>query len=415
MSAPESSADKPAAEAKATSKKPSRRPAFMLGGLAIAAVIGWFVHARLTADEEDTDDAQVEADVVPIAARTGGAILHLSVVENQIVHAGDVLVEIDPAEPTARLQAAQAELATARAQAAQADAQAELTGATASATLHSARAGVSSAVDAVHSADAQIAAAQAAVDRAAVGVAAARRALDRSTALRQQGSVAQAELDDAQTRFDDASANEAQARAQLATATASRSVATAHVGEAHGQLEQREPVDTQVAIARAAADVAHAHVTSAEAALALAQLTLSYTRVVAVRDGVVSRLAVHEGQLIVPSQTLAMLVPTETYLVANFKETQIGRMHPGDRVDVHVDAFPGVELHGRIESLSSGTGSRFSLLPPDNASGNFVRVVQRVPVRISWQELPAGVELRPGLSADVVVHVGTQAEAHAAR
>jgi membrane fusion protein (multidrug efflux system) len=148
-------------------------------------------------------------------------------------------------------------------------------------------------------------------------------------------------------------------------------------------------------------------VTSAEAALALAQLTLSYTRVVAVRDGVVSRLAVHEGQLIVPSQTLAMLVPTETYLVANFKETQIGRMHPGDRVDVHVDAFPGVELHGRIESLSSGTGSRFSLLPPDNASGNFVRVVQRVPVRISWQELPAGVELRPGLSADVVVHVGT--------
>jgi membrane fusion protein (multidrug efflux system) len=195
---------------------------------------------------------------------------------------------------------------------------------------------------------------------------------------------------------------------------AARQAASAHVGEAHGQLEQRAPVDTQVAIARAAADVAHAHVTSAEAAVALAELTVGYTRVTAVRDGIVSRLAVREGQLVQPTQTLAMLVPTETYLVANFKETQIGRMHPGDRVDVHVDAFPGVVLQGRVESLSSGTGSRFSLLPPDNASGNFVRVVQRVPVRIAWSSLPSEVELRPGLSADVVVHVG-EGEAHASR
>jgi membrane fusion protein (multidrug efflux system) len=400
---------------KPSATRASRRPAIALGVLAIAVATVWFVHGRLTADQEDTDDAQVEADVVPIAARTGGAILRLAIVENQAVHAGDVLIEIDPAEATAHVQAAEAELATARAQATQADAQADLTERTASATLHTARAGVSSAVDAVHSADAQVAAAQAAVDRAAVSVAAARRSLDRATGLRQQGTVAQAELDDAQTRFDDASANEAQARAQLATTMAARQAASAHVGEAHGQLEQREPVDEQVAIARAAADVAHAHVTSAEAALALARLTLSYTRVTAVRDGVVSRLAVREGQLVGPGQTLAMLVPADTYLVANFKETQIGRMHAGDRVDVHVDAFPDVVLHGRLESLSSGTGSRFSLLPPDNASGNFVRVVQRVPVRITWSDLPQDVVLRPGLSADVVVHVGSRSEAHAER
>lgn len=402
-------------ESKKPAAKPSRRPAILLGVLAAVVAVGWFVHGRLTANEEDTDDAQVEADVVPVAARAGGAVLHVHVTENQAVHEGDVLVEIDPAEATAHVQAAEAELATARAAAAQADAQAELTEATASATLHTARATVSSAVDAVHSADAQVAAAQAAVDRAAVSVAAARRALDRATGLHGQGTVSQSELDDAQTRFDDASGAEAQARAQLATAQASRQAASAHVGEAHGQLEQREPVDTQVAIARAAADVAHAHVTGAEAALALAQLTLSYTRVVAMQDGVISRLSVHEGQLVQPSQTIAMLVPNDTYLVANFKETQIGRMRPGDRVDVHVDAYPDAVLHGRIESLSSGTGSRFSLLPPDNASGNFVRVVQRVPVRIAWSDLPEGVTMRPGLSADVVVHVGESAEPHAAR
>lgn len=393
----------------------NRRPAIALGALALVVVGGYALHEHLVANEEDTDDAQVEADVVPVAARTGGAILHVAVVENQAVHAGDLLVEIDPAEATAHLAAARAELATARAQAAQADAQADLTERTASATLHTARAGVSSAVDAVHSADAQVAGAQAAVDRAAVSVAAARRALDRALGLRQQGTVAQSELDDAQTRFDEASASEAQARAQLATAQAARQAASAHVGEAHGQLEQREPVDEQVAIARAAADVAHAHVASAEANVSLAELTLSYTRVVAAGDGVVSRLAVHEGQLVMTGQTLAMLVPTDTYLVANFKETQIGRMHPGDHVDVHVDAFPDVVLHGQIESLSSGTGSRFSLLPPDNASGNFVRVVQRVPVRIRWAELPSDITLRPGLSADVVVHVGQSGEAHAAR
>jgi membrane fusion protein (multidrug efflux system) len=396
---------------------PSRRPVIALGVLAMTVSGGWYVHGRLTADLEDTDDAQVDADVVPIAARTGGAILRVAIGENQVVHAGDLVIEIDPAEATAHVQAAEAELATARAAWAQADAQAELTGATASAGLHTARASVSSAVDAVHSADAQVTAAQAAVDRAAVSVVAARRALDRATGLRSQGTVSQAELDDAQTRFDDASAAEAQAQAQLATAQAGRQAATAHVGEAHGQLEQREPVDTQVAIAHAAADVARAHVASAEAALELARLTLSYTRVIAPHDGVVSRLGVHEGQLVQPSQTLAMLVPTETYLVANFKETQIGRMQPGDVVDVHVDAFPDLELHGRVESLSSGTGARFSLLPPDNASGNFVRVVQRVPVRIAWVDLPDGVVLRPGLSADAVVHVAREhgGEAHASR
>jgi membrane fusion protein (multidrug efflux system) len=142
----------------------------------------------------------------------------------------------------------------------------------------------------------------------------------------------------------------------------------------------------------------------AESALALARLQLGYTKVVAVEDGLVTKLSVQAGQMIQIGQPLAELVPDRTYVVANFKETQIGRMRPGQTARIHIDAFPGVDLDGRVESLSGGTGARFSLLPPDNASGNFVKVVQRVPVRIAWNRRP-DLPLQAGLSTDVTVYV----------
>ena len=116
-----------------------------------------------------------------------------------------------------------------------------------------------------------------------------------------------------------------------------------------------------------------------------------------------SRLGVHDGQLAQAGQQIVVLVPSTTYVVANFKETQVGQMHPGQRVEIAVDAFPGRELEGKVESTSPGTGARFSLLPADNASGNFVKVVQRVPVKIEWVNVPADVKLAAGLSADVTV------------
>jgi len=139
--------------------------------------------------------------------------------------------------------------------------------------------------------------------------------------------------------------------------------------------------------------------------LALARLQLSYTKLYAQEDGQVTRLTAREGQMVQPGQPVASLVPDRTYVVANFKETQIGDMKPGQEVEIDVDAFPGKTLKGKVESLAGGTGARFSLLPPDNASGNFVKVVQRVPVRIAWVDVPADVALRPGLSADVAVRV----------
>ena len=144
---------------------------------------------------------------------------------------------------------------------------------------------------------------------------------------------------------------------------------------------------------------------SAQAALELARLQLSYTRIESPANGVLSKLSVHEGQIVTAGQPFAQLVPFETYLVANFKETQVGAMRPGQKASVEIDAYPGVKLKGVVQSISGGTGARFSLIPPDNASGNFVKVVERVPVRVAWTgPLPPQVVLRAGMSAYVTVH-----------
>ena len=176
------------------------------------------------------------------------------------------------------------------------------------------------------------------------------------------------------------------------------------MAEARGRLQQSSPVAAQLAAAHATAELARARVKSAEAALRLASLQLTYTRVVAPEDGVVSKLGAHEGQIVQAGQPVMELVPSRTYVVANFKETQIGFMHPGQRARIRLDAIPGRVFEGTVESRSGGTGARFALVPPDNASGNFVKVVQRVPVRIAWKT-PVDVPLAAGLSADVTVTV----------
>lgn len=175
--------------------------------------------------------------------------------------------------------------------------------------------------------------------------------------------------------------------------------------EAEARVSQTTPVGPQIEAAQSSAALADARVTAAEAALKLAELQLSYTTVTAPNDGMVTQLGARVGALVQAGQPLAQLVPATTYVVANFKETQIDRMRPGDQASVTIDAYPGRTFHATVESLAGGTGSRFSLIPPDNASGNFVKVVQRVPVRLTWTSEP-DVALRAGLSADVTVSVG---------
>jgi membrane fusion protein (multidrug efflux system) len=383
----------------------AKRPVLVLVVLVSCALALFFYHRAETANQEETDDAQVDGDLVQLSVRAGGQVLHVRVVENERVSAGAVLVEIDPLEYQSRAAQAQADLEMQRAQAAVADSDVELVTATAGGGLRAARATVTSAVDSVRSAGAQVAAAQAGVARARAQAQQTSASLGRVRALRAQSAASAAELDNAQAADDAAQAAIAQAEAQFATATAMRAAATSQIGQAQGRLEQSAPVDVLLAQARARADLAHARVRSSEAALSLARLQLSYTTVTAPRDGVISRLGVREGQLLQSGQSIAMLVPLATYVVANFKETQVGRMRARDRAEIRVDAFPGRVFQGTVESVSGGTGARFSLLPPDNASGNFVKVVQRVPVRIRWVNVPSEATLRAGLSADVIVFV----------
>jgi membrane fusion protein (multidrug efflux system) len=383
----------------------ARKPVIILGAILAIAGGAFAYHHQATANQEETDDAQIEADVVPVATRVAGQVLHVRVQDNQRVHAGDVLFEIDPQEYQSRVAQAEAELEMQRAQAAAADADVQVVTANAHGALRAARATVTSAIDSARSASAQIASAQAGLARARAQAQQTGTTLARVRALVAERAVAQAEFDNAQAADDAARAAVQQAEAQLQTASASRAAASSTIGQAEGRLEQSAPVEVLLAQARARADLAHARVRSSEAALNLARLQLSYTTVTATADGVISRLTLREGQLVQPGQSAAMLVPSATYVVANYKETQIGRMHAGDRAEMHIDAFPGRVFHGVVESLSSGTGARFSLLPPDNASGNFVKVVQRVPVRIRWADVPGDVALRAGLSADVTVMV----------
>lgn len=372
----------------------------LLAGLAIAAAGGYLA---FTWHDESTDDAQIEADVVPLAARTGGLVLHLLVKENSVVKAGDTIMQLDEADKVSLIKQAEAEVATAKAQAHIAEAQARIVEASARGGLQTAQASYTGSSGQVRSAEAQIAAARANLSHVRSALHQAQLDLERARALRAARAVPQERLDLMQTAFDEARSGLQQAEAQLSAAQEAKNVAQSQVVEARGRLDQSAPVDAHIASAEATLEQARAAVLAAEARLEQQRLQFSYLKVKAPVDGIVSRLSAHEGQLLQPGQAIAELVPLQTYVLANFKETQVEKMRPGQPVTIKVDTFGSRKFEGVVDSLSGGTGSRFALLPPDNASGNFVKVVQRIPVRISLKDVPDDVRFRAGMSVDVTV------------
>jgi membrane fusion protein, multidrug efflux system len=399
------SPERTATPAAARPRVRGKRAWFVLAVLVALVVIGYGVFSAMTRGTVSTDDAQVEADVVPIGARVVGQVLAVPVAENQRVKRGDLLLQIDDADYLAKEDQAEADLAQAQAQEEQAESQEQIVLATAKGGMSSAQASVWGSSASVRSAESQIAAAQATLARAEVEGKNAETELARAKELLGANAIPQAQLDAAQMAADAARAALAQAVANLDAAEQTKSGAVSRVAEARGRLTQTAPVDAQIRTARAATAFARAHTASMQAALRLAKLQLDYTKVYVPEDGWVTKFMAHPGQLLSAGSPIAELVPDRTYVVANFKESQIGDMRPGQEADVSIDAFSGRTIRGRVDSLSAGTGARFSLLPPDNASGNFVKVVQRVPVRIAFTELPQDVILRAGLSADVTVHV----------
>jgi membrane fusion protein (multidrug efflux system) len=385
-------------------KKKAMRAYLVLALLAGAVVGIYFIHGYLTRNEVKTDDAQVDADVVPVSARVSGIVLKMSVTDNQEVKAGQLIAEIDPADYNAKVVAAQADLDAASAQAEAADAQVRIVEATSKGGLSSAKAQQQGASAAVAAAGSQVAAASASVARAKTELVKAQGDYDRAKKLHDAGAITGQQFDAAVAARDSAAAAVDQANANLSAAKEAQAGAHTRVAEAQGRVEQSAPIDQQIAAATAASKLAHARVEAAKAALDIAKLSLSYTKIVAPADGFVSKLAVHDGQMVQPGSVICMVVPKTTYVVANFKETQISRIRAGDDVEVEVDAIDGTR-HGKVVSVAAGTGARFSLMPPDNATGNFVKVVQRVPVKIMWATPQDGAGLQAGLSVEVNVHL----------
>jgi membrane fusion protein (multidrug efflux system) len=359
-------------------------PALAVGGVAVAILIGWAIWHSM--GRVSTDDARIDGHVSPVAARIGGPVLEVHARDNQQVAAGDLLVLVDPRDATIALHQAEADFAAADAAAHAAEKGADVTRAGAHSRLAEARSGESAA-------RARLAAAQAREQEAGAQAERTAKDLARLEPLLAKDEVSHQEYD----------ALRAAARAAAAALDAARAgVTEAERGleAARAQLAAAATAPEQIAADQARAAAARARAAQAQAALEQARTALADTRVVAPVAGVVASRSVEPGQVIAPGQPLLALVDLEdVWVVAEFKESQLEGMRPGQPVEIRVDAFPGHDYRGHVDSVAPATSAQFSLLPPENATGNFVKVVQRVPVKIVFE--PGQNDdhrLRPGLS-----------------
>ncbi len=381
-----------------------RRTLLIVAGIAVVVVLGVAIYLLVNAGKESTDDAQIDADVVQLAPRVAGQVAAVPIVENQAVKRGDLIVQLDDSDYQARLAQASAEVDSVRAQAEAAESQAVVAEAAARGSFTQAESNLVGSARSVATARALLEQARATLLSRETDLKLAEVNLRRARALREGGSIAPQQADQIQAQYDAARAGKEAAQASVAAADEQLRRARAQVGESKGRVVVSRPVQASIAAARANAAYQQARLRSAEAALTLARLNLAWTRIVAPDDGVVSSLTAHPAAFVAVGQTVAQFVPDKKYVTANFKETQVAKMHLGQRVDVEVDTY-GRTVRGRVESLSGGTGARFSLLPPDNATGNFVKIAQRIPVRIALGSIPGGMTIRAGQSVNVTVHV----------
>lgn len=378
----------------------------VLFALTILSVLGGAAYLFLTRSLESTNDAFVEGHVASVAARVQAQVLEVLVKDNQVVEMGAPLVQLDSRDFEARLQAATADHNAAKANLAVAETNLVLVQINAVATLRQARGGITQARSLTVSSTAAISQANAAVASAESRLRLAKLEQQRAAELHTEGALSQAVLDDKNAQLAQADLAVAEAKAHRDGLNANLGHAKGVVESANGQLLMAESGPVQVEAARAQVGVAQARLEQTAAALVQAKLNLSYTTITATFRGVISRRTVEPGQLVDPSRPLLSLTSLDDlWIVANYKEDQITHMRQGQPVTISVDAFPRARLSGHVDSLAGATGARFSLLPPDNASGNFTKVVQRVPVLIHLDQTPAGVTLRPGLSTNVTVNV----------
>ena len=389
-------------------KRPSRRSMVMaLAGFVIVLAVfyglRWFLSGRRYVS---TDDAFIDAHVVAMSPRVASNVTRVLVDDNVHVKAGDLLVELDPRDQAAQLAQASADLASAQAQHEAALINVRLVTTTSSAGVRQAEADVRLAQRQLEAAQHRVEEAHAQTVSADAELVRAQAEAARYQRLLQSGAVSRQEADNALAAGRTAQAQlEAAHQAEQAAAAAVRQQG-AQVEESRARLASARAAPDQVKYSRAQAEQAASEIAQRRAAVREAELELSYTKLRAPTSGRVTRRTVARGDFVQVGQTLLSLVPDSVFVVANYKETQLRRIRPGQPATVKVDAYPDIIFHGRVHSIQRGSGAAFSLLPPENATGNFVKVVQRVPVKIVIAMGKDTVHvLGPGMSVEPRVKV----------
>lgn len=357
--------------------------------VAAAAVAAGIFVWKYYSIRESTDDAQIDGHITPVSARMPGTVVKVNVEDNQYVEAGTVLVQLDPKDYEIALARAQADLADAEAAARAAQVGIPITSTTTTSQTSTAQANLNAARKEVDAANARLREAQANYTKLAQDLKRYEQLLAKDEVSRQQ--------------YDATVAATQAAQASVDTAHAMIATAHSHVAQAEAGVRAAATGPQQVAVTNARAKAALAQVQRAQAAVEQAKLNLGYTTIVAPFTGIVSKRNAEQGQVIQPGQPLVSVVNLDDiWITANFKETQLGHMKAGQPAKIHVDTYDH-DYDGYVENIGGATGARFSLLPPENATGNYVKVVQRIPVRLRFKGQNPNHIMRPGMSVEPTV------------
>ena len=382
--------------------KKSRRKFIIIGVVLLLVVIAGLFYWHSTFSE-DTDDAQVDGDLYQVSSRVTGQVIKVYVEDNQKVEAGTLIAEIDPKDYQVALEQAEANLASSRAGLIQSNVNIPITSTTTSTSVSTTSSDVQAASAAVSQSQKQAQAAQARVDQATANAIKAQLDVDRYTPLVAKDVISK-------QQFDAAVATAAASKAAVLEAEATVIAQQDTIRQAQQKLAQSRSqaqesarnAPQQIRAQQAKANASAADVQQAQARVDQAQLNLSYCRITAPTAGVVNKKNVQIGANLSIGQDLLTIIPlTNLWVTANFKETQLDKMKPGQEVTLKVDALGGRKFHGKVTQIGGATGSRLSLFPPENATGNYVKVVQRIPVRVDFTNLQqenGDYALRPGFS-----------------
>ncbi len=383
---------------------------FAVIGVVLLIVLGAAFFYWRSTFVEDTDDAQVDGNLYQISSRVSGQVVKVTVDDNQTVQAGQLLAEIDPTDYQVALDQAQANLASAQAEFAQATVNVPITQVTVGTVVSTTASDVKGSNDIVAQAEKQVEAANARVAEAKANALKAQADVDRYTPLVEKDVISKQQYDAAVAAA--AASKAAVAGAEAEVLAAQNAVASARQRLAQAEAQSAQSVKNgpdQVRVQQSRAAAAAATIQQAQARVEQARLNLSYTRITAPVAGIVNKKNVEVGANLAAGQDLMTIIPlTDLWVTANFKETQLTRMRAGQKVTIKVDAYGGRKFSGAVTQIGGATGSMLSLFPPENATGNYVKVVQRLPVRIDFtnlQQEDGDYVLRPGLSVTPVVEV----------